>query len=421
MISNTLQKSLLLTSLLLTGFGCLAADWPRWRGPDNTGQVPNGAAVPKTLPTEPKIVWQIKVTDGLSSPTVSGGKVFHADNQGGKETLHALDAASGKALWSVAYDDVFRDSQSAPGPRCTPTVDGERVYIQSYKGELQCLSVADGKQIWRANYVKDFGAAFTGERGASIGANRHGFTGAPLVEGEHLIVAASGPAASVVCFDKLTGKVVWKSQSDVAGYAAPVAATIGGVRQFVIFTAQSVIGLGSDGKLLWRVPLETQWGRHAMTPVVVDDTVLVSSHTAGLVGVRVTKQGETWSAERAWTNKEVAVNFCSPVAVKGYFYGLGPAKMMFCVDAKSGKTAWMKESFFGSAIRRGYAGFLTMRDTILVLTDGGQLLLIAADPKECRTIAQTQVSGDTWCNPAYSDGKLFLRDDKQLMCLQLLP
>lgn len=416
-----MKKILLLISLLLTGFGCRAADWPRWRGPDGTGQVPAGVAVPKTLPAEPKIVWQIKVGDSLSSPVISGGKVFHADNQGGKETLHALDAASGKELWSVAYDDVFRDSQSAPSPRCTPTVDGERIYVQSHKGELQCLSVADGKQIWRTNYAADFGAAFTGERGPSIGANRHGFTGPPLVDGDHLIAAVGAPDAGVVCFDKLTGKVVWKSQSDVAGYSGPVAASIGGVRQYVIFTAQSVMGLGTDGKLLWRTPVETQFGRHVMTPVVVDDTVLVASHTAGLIGVRVAKQGEMWSAERAWTNKELAINFCSPVAVKGYLYGLGPAKMMFCVDAKSGKAAWVKESFFGSAIKKGTAGFLVMQSNILVLTDGGQLLLIAADPKECRTIAQTQVCGDNWCNPAYADGKLFLRDDKQLTCLELVP
>lgn len=160
-----MKRILLVGSMLLVGGWCLAADWPRWRGPDGTGHVPAGVTVPKTLPGEPTVVWRAKIGDGLASPVVSGGKVFYLDHQRGKEVVHAADAASGNELWSATLDDAFKDFQSAAGPRCTPVADGDRVYVQSCRGEFQCLNVADGKPIWRANFVKDFGAVFTGEQG----------------------------------------------------------------------------------------------------------------------------------------------------------------------------------------------------------------------------------------------------------------
>jgi outer membrane protein assembly factor BamB len=133
---------------------CLAAhlraeDWPQWRGPDRTGHVPNGARVPGAMPTQPQVAWRVGIGEGLASPVVAGGKVFYFDNQGGKETLHALNADDARELWRACVDDTFTDEQGPSGPRCTPLVDKDRVYAQSGKGELQCLSVAEGRCLWR--------------------------------------------------------------------------------------------------------------------------------------------------------------------------------------------------------------------------------------------------------------------------------
>ena len=129
---NTLRS--LLIGFLLLPVSTFAADWPQWRGPDRTGHVPDGVAIPTTLAAEPKILWRIKIGEGLASPVVAGGKVFYLDNQTDQEVLHALTESDGKELWRANIDGVFADDQSKPGPRCTPLVDDGRVYAQSCNG-----------------------------------------------------------------------------------------------------------------------------------------------------------------------------------------------------------------------------------------------------------------------------------------------
>ena len=141
----------------------LAADWPQWRGPLRTGQVPPGEPVPDKLSIEPKLVWRIKVGEGLASPVVAAGKVFYFDNSDGKETIHAISVSTSAEVWRKDIDAPFQDMQGPNGPRCTPVVDGDRLYALSCKGELQCLYVANGKLVWRANFTDDFGAVFIGE------------------------------------------------------------------------------------------------------------------------------------------------------------------------------------------------------------------------------------------------------------------
>ena len=403
--------------------GLLAADWPRWRGPDGTGHVPADAVVPQTLPAEPKVIWQINVGSSLGSPVVSGGNVFHLDNQQNQETLHALEAATGRELWSVACAVVHKDNQSAPGPRSSPLVDGDRVYVQSCRGELQCLGAADGRKIWNANFIRDFNAVYIGEKGQAIGASRHGYTGSPVIDGDRIIVNAGGTnGASVVCFEKHDGRVLWKSQNDQAAYVGPVIAQLGGLKQAVVFTVESVLGLDiTNGALLWRVPVKTRLGRHVTTPVIVDNLVIVSSHEAGLMALRITRNGIAWKAEPAWLSQELAINMSSPVVVGHYLYGLAKGKKLICVDVRTGEEKWVSTQALTGTLVNDHAAFLVMHNQLLVLTYDGQLLLIAADPQACRVISSLTICGKTWCNPAYADGRLYLRDAQTLRCVQLIP
>jgi outer membrane protein assembly factor BamB len=398
-----------------------AADWPQWRGPLHTGHVPEGIPVPARLPDNPKVLWRVPVGDGHASPVVAAGKLFYLDHQAGKEVVHAMDASSGNEIWKSELDDVFKDNQTSPGPRTTPLVDEGRVYVQSCRGELQCLNAEDGKLLWRVNFVDDFNAVFIGERGPVQGASRHGYTGAPVIDGAHLIAGVGGTnGAGVVKFDKASGKVIWKSQNDVPGYAPPVIATVHGTRQVISFTVEGLIGLDlANGDLLWRVPIKTGFGRHATTPVVVDDMVVVSSHQVGLIGTKVSRDGAHWKAERAWVSKESAVNFASPVAVGNHLYGVGPARNLVCVEIPTGKQMWSQTGYFSSSPDKSHAAFVVMGENILVLTDGGELVLMEANPQQFREINRVQVSGSNWCNPAYANGNLFLRDARSLLAVEL--
>ncbi len=399
----------------------LAADWPQWRGPARTGFAPEGAAVPATLPAEPKILWRVAVGDGFASPVVSGGRVFHLDNQDANETAYALDAATGKELWRATIFSSHQDGFGI-GPRCTPVADGNRLFVQSAKGEFQCLDAATGKVIWRKNFVDDFGAIYIGEKGTAAGASRHGATGSPLIDGENIIAqVGSAQGASIVAFKKATGEVVWKSQNDQTAYAAPFLATVAGVRQFLSFTSEALIGLDpATGKLLWRVPAVTRLGRNVTTPLVWKDLVVVASHQLGLVATRLAKDAGGLTASEAWVNKKMLINFSSPIVVGDHLYGLGPAKNLVCIDLATGQLAWEKPGFTQTDGGRAEAAFLVMGKNILVLNDGGELVLFAANPGEYQEVSRTQACGKTWCNPAYAGGRLYLRDNRELLCVELL-
>jgi outer membrane protein assembly factor BamB len=427
MVSPRLVAGVFVLAVGFLSWPACGEDWPQWRGPLRTGHVPVNSRLPTVLPTEPRVVWRLAVGEGFASPVVAGGKVFYFDNQAGKETLHALKAEDATELWQTTVDDIFTDEQGPPGPRCTPVVDGDRVYAQSGKGELRCLNVADGRRLWRVNFTNDFGAAFLGEDSKVPGAAEHGYTAAPLIAGERLIACVGGPnGAGVVAFAKRTGEVLWKSQDDRAAYAAPLVATLGGVTQAVCFTVEGLAGLALDnGKLLWRIPLKTPYGRNCITPVIVNDWVLAGSYRTGLIGVRVSAEGTGLKAERSWVNPAAAINFSSPVAVGRHVYGLGPTKNLFCAEVETGRITWSKQGYITSSADVAHASFLVIGDKILVCTDSGELVLLMADPGRCREVSRVQVCGRNWCNPAYADGRLYVRDGIRttgnLFCIELIP
>lgn len=385
--------------------------------------MPAGVAVPGRLPATLAHRWRIKVGDGLASPVVAGGTVYYMDNVGGRETLHAVVAATGAERWQAAVDEAFKDSQSTAGPRCTPLTDGERVYAQSCRGELQCRDVRDGKLIWRTSYVTNHGAVFIGERGQAAGASRHGYNGSPVLLGDQLIALVGGTnGAAAVSFDKRTGAVRWRSGSDTAAYAPPVVMELAGRRQLVAFAVESLFGVDAeDGRSLWRVPFKTTFGRHVTTPVASGGVVAVSSHQFGLVGTRVEAGPGAAGivATPLWTNRTAAINFASPVVVGGHLYGVGPAKDLVCVEMATGKLAWSRPGYFTSAPDKVHGAFLVLGSNVLVLTDGGELGMFAAEPGAFRELGRVQVCGVNWCNPAYAGGTLYLRDQRELMALAL--
>lgn len=415
-------NSAILAMVMIPVLAPASSDWPRWRGPTGDGHIPRTEAVLRTLPAEPRVVWKAPAGHGSGSAVVSRGCVYYLDNRDDKEVLCAVRSSDGKALWAVPIDEVYADSGSPPGPRGTPTVDGERVYVGSCRGEFRCLKVADGSEVWRTSFVRNFGAPPPVEVGDNPGAKRHGYTASPLIVGNRLYVTVGGtPDAAVVCFEKTTGEVLWRSQDDIAGHAGPVLAAIAGVRQLVCFMAEAVLGLSpEDGRLLWRLPVRSTLGRHVTTPVIVGDTVVIGSHTSGLIGIRVSRSAAGLEAKQAWRDASLGVDFSSPVARDGYVYCIGPGGRLFCVDARSGARAWVQDGFFRGMLDAGFASFLVAGANLLILAERGDLLLVRASNKECTILARTKVCGRTWCTPAYSGGRLFVRANTELVCVEVL-
>jgi outer membrane protein assembly factor BamB len=409
--------------MIVAGSPVLAGDWPQWRGPQRTGHVPAGEPVPQTLPPAPKVVWHVPVGYALASPVVAGKRVIYLDLKNGKEVAHAADANSGNELWSAELDEGFKDNQTPSGPRCTPVIDGDLVFAQSCRGELRCLNAGDGKVIWRTNYVKDHGATFIGEKGQAQGASRHGFNAPPLVDGDRLIALVGGkPKAAVVCIDKRTGAIIWKAQEATPAYAAPVIANVAGVRQLLAFMADGLMAIDpANGKLLWRIPIQTAFGRHVTAPIIVENLVVVSSHQAGLMAIKVSKISGGLNATQAWVSKDLAINFMCPVAVGQHLYGVGPRKNLICVNVITGEQASSKDGYFAGSANNAHAGIIAIGDKLLMLTDGGELVLFAADPTQFRELARAPVCGKTWCNPAYANGRLYLRDERELYCVEVVP
>jgi len=346
--------------------------------------------------------------------------------QEGKEVLRALEAASGTERWKAIVDETFTDSQGPAAPRCTPVASEGRVYAQSCRGKLTCFAAADGKTLWSVDYTKDFAATFVGEKGNSQGAMRHGNNGAPWVESGWLWASAgSTNGAGMVALNPQTGTLRWKGGHEVAGYAAPMVGTLLGVRHVVNFMADAAVGFDAQsGQVLWRHPLKTAFARHVMTPLIVNDRVILGSHQTGLMSLQFAHNGERWSVSEVWNSKEAAPNFSCPIVVGDRIVGLGAQRELVCIGIDDGKVRWTQSGWITSAADKSHAGFIALGGTsVLMLTDSGELILFDAGATACRELGRAQVCGVNWCNPALSNGRLYLRDGLRnaghWMCLDL--
>ena len=398
--------------LLWTGVSLTAADWPQWRGLKRDGQLTE--PLPATLPTDPQVKWRLPLAHGYAAPVVGSGVLVVLDDSGGVETAHALDPATGKRLWSTMLGESFAD-EFEPGPRCTPVIFGEHVFTQTTKGEFRCLRLRDGGTVWRTNFA-DFGAVWIAERNTGTGAaSRRGNTGSPVVTAERVLAqVGSTNGASIVAFEPLTGKVLWKSQNDLTTYSTPVLANLAGRSQFISATCEGLLALDpQDGAVLWRVPFRTAANRNVLTPLVLDDTVYFASHSTGLRAVQVKPAAAGVTTSEAWLNRDLKLNLSSLVAVGNHLYGLGPSKDFVCIDRTTGERKW-SQSGFGEV-----ASTIASGQRLLVLTDLGEVRLLAANPEKYEELGRLQVCGKTFTHPAWSDGVLYVRDPRELQAIQI--
>jgi outer membrane protein assembly factor BamB len=405
----------------LAGAACAhAGDWPQWLGPRRDGHASADSPALDKLSPALKVLWRKRIGGGFSSPVVAGGQLVCFDENGQEEVAHLLDARTGAEIWSAAVGGVYRDEWGA-GPRSTPIMDGERVFVQSCRGEFRCLNLANGSVLWGVSFEKDFGVKFLGSQSNEGTAARRGNNGSAVVDGEAVIVpVGSTNGATLVCFDKRDGKMLWKAGYDEAAYSSPVVATLAGVKQVVAFTADALMGVErAHGTLLWRVPLRTNAKRHAATPVIFGDTVIVTSHTIGLVATKIVREGAALRAVPLWVNNTLKINLSTPVRVGDYLYSQGPGPSYICADARTGETKWQTPGFGARGAEN--ASTISLGKNLLILTDEGELVLAAARADQYTELSRVQACGKTWNFPAFADGRLYVRDARELICYDLGP
>ncbi len=403
--------ALVALAALAGGGAALAAPdaWPQYRGRGLDGRSAETGLASTWPAGGPKVLWRAALGNGYSGISVAGGRAYTMFGSGGDEIAIALDAATGKEIWRFRTDDDRFDSQGS-GPRSTPTVEGDRVFALGARGKLFALDAATGAEVWGVDLVARFGARVP----------RWGVATSPVVEGDLLLIdAGGGRGYSLLALDKKSGRPVWHSQTDKAGYSTPLPVTVGGVRQILFFTGTALVSVSpADGSLRWRYPWQTSYDVNAAMPVFVppDRIFLSSSYDKGAALLRmVVRDAESGKveADEVWRSRVMKNHFNSSVLVGDHLYGFDDRNLK-CIVAATGEERWA---------HRGYSkGSLIYADgRLIVFGEQGLLGLVEATPEGYREIASAQIfRGRTWTMPSLADGRLFLRSEKELVALDLL-
>jgi outer membrane protein assembly factor BamB len=380
-----------------------AADWPQWQGPDRT-RISKETGLLKEWPAGgPRLVWTANgLGSGFGSMAVAGDRVFLQGMRGKNSVVIALNRSDGKEAWSTALG-APQTNDRGPGPRGTPTVDEDRLYVLTENGDLACVKT-DGTMVWQRNILKDFG-------GLQI---RWLISESPLVDGPHVVVTPGGPGAGMVKLDKMTGKTVWTSKdlSDTAGYSSIIAADVQGVRTYMTFTASAGVGVrASDGKVMFRYTEAANRTANIATPIYADNKVFfTSAYGTGGGLLNLTVQNGEVAATEAYFTREMRNHHGGVVLVDGYLYGYSDL-ILTCLEFATGKMMWRDRSVG--------KGSVTYADGHLYLqSENSKVGLAEATPSGYREKGRFDIPDKgypSWAHPVVSDGRLYVRNQDTLL------
>jgi outer membrane protein assembly factor BamB len=380
-----------------------STDWPQWRGAERNGVSRDTGLLRQWPPKGPTLVWSAsQLGAGYGSIAVAGDRVFVQGMKNRQSVVTSLDRASGKPVWSVALGPA-QDNDRGPGPRGTPTVDADRVYVLSENGDLVCLMVADGKTVWRRNILKEFG-----------GRNINWLVSeSPLVDGTRVIVTPGGRNAGIVALDKMTGTTVWvaKELSDEAGYSSPVVADVQGVRTIMTFTGNAAVGVrATDGRVLWRYGNAANNTANITTPVYANGKVFfTSAYGTGGALLRLQAKGEGVAAEEIYFTRNMQNHHGGVVLVDGHLYGFNNS-ILTCMEFETGKVLWRDRS-----VGKGSVAYADGH--LYVFSEDNVVGLVEASPAGYREKGRFTIADQgwpTWAHPVVSGGRLYLRNQNVL-------
>jgi outer membrane protein assembly factor BamB len=425
------------------------SDWPHFLGPTGDSiSTEKGILAP--WPKEgPRLLWLRKLGEGYGMPAISRGRLFVFDRIGGHARLNCCKSETGEPLWSFEYPTDYVDLYNySGGPRCSPIVDGDRVYIYGVEGMLHCLRAEDGKLIWKVDTIADF----------HVRQNFFGVGSTPVIEGDLLIAQVGGSPKSdpartalerprggdsgIVAFDKYTGKVRYHVSEELASYASPVLATINGRRWCFILARGGLVGLEpATGKIefryAWRAPdLESA---NASNPVVVGERVFISEcyrPGSALLQVKPGRCEEIWTdKDKGIRDKSMRCHWNTPIHVGGYLYGCSGRHSneaeLRCIDLASGKVMWRERGLTRTSL-------LLVDNHFICLGEDGILRLLKVNPNKYEEVSSVELklpgadgkadprgmpllNEPCWAAPILSHGLLYLRGLDRLVCLELIP
>jgi outer membrane protein assembly factor BamB len=401
--------SLVFTAPVLAQLKAQAGDWPGWRGPNRDGINTETGLAKQWPPAGPPLVWKIKgLGTGYSAPSIANGRIYLMGTVGKQEHVIALDMKDGHKIWSTPIGTV---AGGYPGPRCTPTVDGEYLFALSSDGKLVRIAHGDGKISWKSDLKADFG----GKHGSWA------YAESPLIDGDVLVCTPGGQTAAMVALNKNDGKAIWKATTKgltgrygSAGYSSAIVATINGAKQYVQFLSGGVVGVDAkNGKILWNYNAPANGTANISTPVVSGDLVFAASnYNTGGGLARITNEG----AKEVAFLKEMQNHHGGMILVGDYLYGAGNNSLL-CVEFKTGKIRWNAKGSVGK-------GSIAYADGMLIhRNERGVMALVDASPagyKEHGRFTQPDRSDqNAWTHPVIAGGKLYVRDWDILLCYDL--
>ena len=377
-----------------------AADWPQWRGPNRDGTLATFVE-PRTWPERLTERWKIDVGTGYATPIVVGNRVYAFSRQQENEVMRAIDADSGKVVWDTSYPAPFKmnsaTARHGPGPKSTPTYANGRLFTLGISGIVTAFDATTGKQLWQKPAPPEEPMFHTSQsalvdRGAvilHIGGHNHG---------------------ALTAFDPGTGAVKWTWSGDGPAYGSPIVTEIGGTRQVITFSQESLVGVdAASGQLLWRVPFQARSITNSITPLVYDGrTVIVSGQGKPLTAYTITKRNDQWAADLAWENPKLSLSFSNAVLVGDAVFSMSAMNsgQFFWADARTGKTLWTS-----SPRQAGNAAIVRAGNLLFVLKDDAELMVARANPGAFEPIkAYTVADSATWPAPAVSGNRIFVKD-----------
>jgi outer membrane protein assembly factor BamB len=388
-----------------------AGDWPQILGPHRDGRAEGEQLAESWLASAPKLVWERPVGRGYAGVAVVGerGVLFHrVENQ---EVVEAFDVKTGNPSWKYAIPTSYVSGISPDdGPRCVPIISGDRVIAFGVQGNLACLRLADGIKIWAHDTHSEFG----------VPESYFGAGSSPLVEGDKVIVNVGGAKseAGVVAFSLDTGKPAWHVLSESASYSSPIAVTLNGVRHVIVETRLRAVSLDpANGQIRFETPFGMRGPTvNGANPTVIGDKLFMTASYG--IGAMFAKISDA-SVEKLWeSNDLISSQYATCIADGGVLYGIhgrddeGRASLR-CLDPEKQKVLWEKEDF-------GYATLLFADGKLLAQKTDGTIVLIKATPTQYTELASAQVfNARTFALPALAAGRLYVRDDHRLKCLDL--